>query len=568
MKKKYKYFEKALSYMDGVLDGSIPACKWTKLACERQQKDLNKAKRNLKSWDYRFDLDKAERICKFVELMPHIKGEWAGTTIKLEPWQCFYFTTKYGWVHKKTGHRRFRTSYAEIPRKNAKSTVSSAEMLYMATLDGEAGAECYSAATTKNQARIVFDVANAMAKKCPDFLTAFDVRARAHDILVDSNDSKCEPISAEAKNLDGLNIHFASVDELHAHKTRAVYDVIETACGARAQSMLSVITTAGDDIRGICYELHTYLKKILEGVFKDEAFFGIIYTIDEGDEWYSEIAFKKANPNYGVSVKPEVLTSLAQKAKRSASSQNNFKTKHLNVWAKSDHAWCNMEKWRQCSGLIKPRPKLDDLKGQRCWMGFDGSSKLDVSALIMLFEVDGIWLPYGKYYLPHDTVAERASTTYSHYDGWAKNGIFTLTPGDIVDYSYIQDDIREMCDMFDVDSVAYDPWQTTQMANTLHSEGINMVEVNANVKNFSEPMKHLEALIQSRQIDHGDCPVLTWMISNVVAHYDKKDNIYPNKERQEDKIDGVIALIQAIARAILHDDEFTSVYDTRGIVSG
>lgn len=564
--KKYPYIEKAMDYIDGVLDGSIPACKWIRLACQRQIDDLKRAQAKKSKWEFVFDPVKAEKICKFVELMPHIKGEWAGSKIKLEPWQCFYFTTKYGWVRKKTGHRRFRTSYAEIPRKNAKSTVSSAEMLFMATADGEPGAECYSAATTNKQARIVFDVANMMAKKCPEFLDYYNIRARAHDIIVDSNDSKCEPVSAEAKNLDGLNIHFASVDELHAHKTRAVYDVIETACGARTQSMLSVITTAGDDIRGICYELHTYLKKVLEGIFNDDSFFGLIYTIDDDDDWYSEEAFVKANPNFGISVKPEMLRSLGQKALRSSSSQNNFKTKHLNIWAKSNNAWMNMEKWRMCADLMRPRPKLQDLKGHKCYVGFDASTKLDVSALVMLFEIDNIWLPYSKFYLPSDTVAERASSTYSHYEGWAKDGLFTLTPGDIVDYSYIEDDIREINSMFDVDSIAYDPWQTTHMAQRLINDGVNMVEMAANVKNFSEPMKHLEALVHSQKIDHGHCPILTWMISNVVAHYDKKDNIYPNKERKEDKIDGVIALIQALGRVILHDDHFVSVYESRGIL--
>lgn len=566
MTNSYSHVEKAAKYIDDVLSGKIPACKWIRLACKRQQKDL-KRKYGPRRWPYVFDADRAEKVCNFIELLVHIKGEWAGKPLKLEPWQCFYFTTKYGWVYKDTGYRRFRTSYAEIPRKNAKSTMSGAEMLYMGTEDSEMGAECYSAATTKKQARIVFEVANKMARKSAKFRQAYDVNPRAHDILIGATDSVCEPVSAEANNLDGLNIHFASVDELHAHKTRAVYDVIETGCGARTQSMLSVITTAGTDIRGICYELHTYLKKVLDGIFEDHSFFGLIYTIDDDDDWTTEEAFIKANPNYGVSVKPEMIRNLARKARRSMSSQANFKTKHLNIWEKSDSAWCNMLKWRRCVGLVKPRPTLDDLKGYPCHGGLDASTKLDVSALMLLFDVDGIKLPFGKYYLPEDTVEERASTTYSHYSGWAKEGLFTLTPGDVVDYDYIGDDIREIHKNFDLQSLGYDGWQTTQLASQLTAEGIEMVEIAANARNFSEPMKELEAWIVARIIDHGDDPVLTWMISNVVAHFDKKDNIYPNKERYEDKIDGVVALIMAIARAILQEEAFESVYNTRGIVS-
>jgi phage terminase large subunit-like protein len=560
------YVDAALKYMHGVLDGTIPACKWVKLACERQKRDLEK-RYSKKNWPYVFDVSRAEDVCYFIEMLPHIKGEWAGTNIKLEPWQCFYLTTKYGWINKQTGYRRFRVSYFEVARKNAKSTLASGEMLYMATADGEAGAECYSAATTKQQARIVFDVANKMAKKCPDLIRAFQMRVRANDIQIDKTDGVCMPVSAEANNLDGLNVHFGGIDELHAHKSRAVYDVMETACGARTQSMLSVITTAGTDIRGICYEIHTYVKKILEKVFEDDAFFGMIYTIDDEDDWTDPAIYQKANPNWGVSVKPEMVNSLAKKAKRSTSSQSNFKTKHLNVWSKSDAAWMNMLKWHQCAKILKDRPTLEDLKGQKCHLALDASTKLDVTALVALFEVDGIMLPYGKFYLPEDTVSERASTTYSHYEGWAKEGRFTLTPGDVIDYQYIEDDIIEFCENYDVESFAYDPWQVTQLAQRLEDKGIEVVEVNANVRNFSEPMKTLEAWVVDKALDHGGCPILTWMVSNVVAHFDKKDNIYPNKERPEDKIDGVIALIMCIARVILQENKFDSVYNTRGLIT-
>jgi phage terminase large subunit-like protein len=552
-----------LLYAQDVVSKKIPASKWTRLACHRQITDLKK-KYHAGKWPYWFDPARGEKVCGFIENLRHIKGEWTGQKIKLEPWQCFYLTTLFGWVHKDTGFRRFRTSYLEVPRKNAKSTISSGVMLYMASGDREGGAECYSAATSKDQARIVFDAACKMANKSPDFKKYFDVRVQAHNILVKETDSTCKAVSAEAGNLDGLNVHFASIDELHAHKSRAVYDVIETGAGARAQSLISVITTAGTDITGICHELHEYLQKILDGVWADDSFFGIIYTIDDTDDWTTEAALRKANPNYGVSVKTEYLLNLVNKAKRSPASQSNFKTKHLDVWERSNTSWMDMAKWRACGGAAL---KIESFFGKKCWLGLDLSSKLDVTALVLLFNEENKWQIFGRYYLPEDTVEEKQHTTLSHYKAWAEHGRFTLTPGNIIDLDYIEQDIIKICGQFDVQDVAYDPWQATQLAVHLQQQRVPMVEVRAIVSNFSEPMKQLEALVHSKILQHGDDPVMAWMVSNVVAHYDKKDNIYPNKEKPDNKIDGVIALIMALSRAILGAQNTASVYDTRGIVT-
>ncbi len=552
---------KALQYAEDVVSGKIPAALPTVMACQRQLDDLQKPY-HAEHWPYVFSLAAAEKVCKFIELLPHIKGDKAGLGIVLEPWQCFYLTTVFGWLNRDTGYRRFRTSYMEVPRKNGKSVISSAVMLYMATADNEAGAECYSAATSKKQARIVFDVALKMAKKSAPLQLKYGVNPRTNDIQVNGTDSVCEPVSAEADNLDGLNPHFASVDELHAHKTRAVYDVMETACGARTQSLLSIITTAGTDISGICYELRDYGLKLLKGVFQDDSFFAIIYTIDEGDDWTTEAAFRKANPNYGVSVRPEYIANLGRKAKRSAASQGNFKTKHLNVWAQSNSAWMNMQKYNQCAGVAT---KQDDFKGMRCWVAVDLASKIDIAALVLLFYYNGLWFVFCKFYLPEDVVEEQESTTMSHYAGWAKDGYLTLTAGNVIDYDVIEDDIREVCSTYQVESVAYDPWHATQMANNLMKEGVPMVEVRNTVQNFSEPMKHIQAQVLSNKLRPGHNPVLTWMFSNVVAHTDKKENIFPNKERPANKIDGVVALIMAMARAILQEEEPASVYESRGL---
>ncbi len=565
----YPHVEKAIDYAEKVVAKKIPASELTILACKRQLKDLNR-KFHKTDWPYRFDLVKASRVCRFIELLPHIKGEWAGKKISLEPWQCFYLTTLFGWVYASTGYRRFRTSYLEVPRKNAKSTISSGVMLYMATADGEAGAECYSAATSKKQARIVFDVTCKMAKKARGLASKYGVLVRAHDIIIDKTDSVCEPVSAEANNLDGLNVHFGSVDELHAHKTREVYDVIETGAGARAQSLLSVITTSGSDRNGICYEIRDYVVKVLKGVFKDESFFGIIYTIDKKDDWTTELSFMKANPNYGISVKKEYLRNLCNKARRSAASQANFKTKHLDIWSQSDTAWMNMVAWDKCDAIAT---KLDDFRGRECWIGLDLASKVDIAALVMVFPYEGEWFIFCKFYLPQDAIEDSqddnatSKATLHHYETWSQQGFITLTPGSVIDFDMIEDDLRECCQLYDVKSIGFDPWQATQMANNLLKEKLPMVEVRQTTENLSAPMKELEALVRSNKLRPGGNPVLTWMASNVVAHLDKKDNIFPNKERKDNKIDGIIALIIAIARAIFHEDGFESVYDKRdGVV--
>lgn len=557
MTNDYQHCTAALQYAKDVVAKRIPASKLTRLACKRHIDDLKKKYHPVK-WPYVFDPRKGERVCRFIEKLVHIKGEWAGQRIKLEPWQSFYFTTKHGWIYKDNGYRRFRTSYLEVPRKNAKSTMSAGEMLYMCSADGEQGAECYSAATTKKQARIVFDTAQKMAKKAPDLLAAYRIRVRANDIIIDGTDSVAEPVSAEADNLDGLNIHFASVDELHAHKTRAVYDVIETGCGARAQSMLSIITTSGTDTTGICYELRDYLVKVLEKVFDDESFFGIIYTVDEGDDEYGELAFRKANPNYGISVKKEYLANLAKKAKRSIASRANFFTKHLDIWARSDTAWMDMQKYRKCASIATA---ISDFKGHKCTVGLDLSSKIDIAALVLVFYRDDLWYVFCKFYLPEDTVEEKEDTTANHYKTWAQQGWLTLTPGNVIDYDVIEEDLKKVCKEFKVESVGFDPWQATQLANNMTKLGIPMVEVGNNVKNFSEPMKQIDALVRQNKLRPGGNPVLQWMMSNVVAHLDKKDNIYPNKERPQNKIDGVIALIIAISRAIFQEPSKPSIYE-------
>lgn len=553
-----KYVTMAKHYAEAVVAGEILACRWVRLACQRQLDELVRFKG--KASPYRFNpklTDKAGRayypadnLCAFIERLPHVKGPLAGEAIELEPWQTFILSTVFGWVTPQ-GRRRFRRSYIEVPRGNAKSTLSSAVGLYMLTADGEGGAEVYSLATTRDQARIVFGDAQVMARRSAGFRSRFSVEVGAHNMHVLATGSKFEALSAEGSTLDGLNIHFGCVDELHAHKTRTVYDVVETGMGKRDNSLLWVITTAGSNRAGICYEVRSFVTKLLEGVFEDESQFGIVYGLDEGDDWTSEEALVKANPNWGISVRPEVLSQLQAKAMQLPSAVNNFKTKHLNEWVNADTAWMDMRAWDRCADQLLD---LESFMGQVCWIGLDLASKTDIAALVIVFthpDITGAYAAFGKYYLPEDTVHAAGN---SQYAGWMESGRLTVTPGNVIDFGWIEADLLAFASQFEIQAVAFDPFQATQLSTRMVSEGLPMIEVRPTVLNFSEPMKTLEALVLQEKLKHDGDPVLAWMASNVVAHLDIKDNIYPRKERPENKIDGIVALIMALSRAIKPGD--------------
>ena len=558
-----KYVDAALAYARQVVAGEIPACKWTRLACKRQLDDLERPSGD--EWRFVFDIERAERPCEFIELLPHIKGKWARERrlIELEGWQCFVITTVFGWINAATGMRRFREGYTEVPRKNAKSTLSSGLALFMLTADGEQGAEVYSAATTRDQARIVFDDAKGMAERLPDLRTYLGLAILQHALTVAATASSFRPLAAEGSTLDGLNVHFAVIDELHAHKTRAVYDVIDTARGAREQSLLWNITTAGSDRAGICYERRTHVTKVLGGQISDDSLFGIIYTIDEGDDPHDPASWAKANPNWLKSVLPDDMESASRKGAAMPSAMGNFLTKRLNVWVNADTAWMDMQAWDRCADLGLTVERVAHLP---CVASLDLASKVDIAAKCCIFEDKdaGKYYVKSKFYLPERAVEHSGN---SQYEGWQRSGWLTVTPGEVTDFDQIELDLASDMSQLQIQEVAFDPWQATQLASHMIAQGAPMVELRQTVQNMSEPMKQLEALVLQGKLVHDGNPALTWMISNVVCHRDAKDNIYPRKERNENKIDGAVALIMALARAIANQTDGPSVYEDRGIYS-
>jgi phage terminase large subunit-like protein len=576
------YVAEARKYAEAVLAGAVPACKWVKAACRRQLDDLERGAAG--EWAYEFSTTRAEHVCRFIELLPHIKGRWAGSRIRLEPWQIFILTAVFGWLVRGTLYRRYRTVYIEVPRKNAKSTLSSAVALYMLTADREPGAEIYSAATTRDQARIIFNDAKQMAQRTPELRIRFGVRCYVHSVSSQFREQRESelaeyaglfiPLSAEGSTLDGLNVHFATVDELHAHKKRAVWDVIETATGSRTQSLLWAITTAGVDTSGICYEQRSYVTRLLNAVLRrhdglgypikgtfadDETYFGIVYTIDDGDDWSDPTCWSKANPNLGISVYPDDIRRLADKALRMASARSNFLTKRLNVWVNAAQAWMDMRKWDACAD---PELAIEQFLEDDAIIALDLASKRDIADKLTLFDrlVDGKkhYYAFARHYLPDEACSDDVNPQYV---GWKTDGWLTTTPGNVTDYDAIERDLEADIARLKVREVPFDPWQATQLSTHMLEKGAPMIELRQTVQNLSEAMKEFEAVVIDGRFHHRGDPVLTWMVGNVIARRDAKDNIYPRKEHEDKKIDGAVACIMAIARAMVKAPPQASVYE-------
>lgn len=528
-------------------------------ACKRHLDDL--ARQDKASWPYEFNYRAGENVAEFTCGFQHIKGPLAGTNLTLEGWQDFLLTCIFGWVFKKTGKRRFRRVYIEVPRGNGKTTISVAPALYMLAADGEGGAEVYSAARVKDQAKIAFGLGQHMAKKCPAFRDELGVEVIAHRIVQASSASFFEAVSSDADSLDGKNVHFGLIDEVHAHRSRDVYDAIETGCGKRDQALLWAITTAGSDKTGIAYEQRSYVINILKGTVHDESYFGIVYTIDEGDDWTDPAIHRKANPNYGVSVEEKNLSDMCLKAKHSPASQAAFLTKHLNVWIQTDQALFDTAAWKACEDT---RLRIENYHGRPCRIALDLASKVDIAAKFLLFdEEDGTVTAFPTFYLPQSAIDKSKNASYG---GWAIEGHIKVTDGDVIDFNVIEADVRSDLSSFDVLEIGVDPWQSTQMATSLTEAGANVVEFRQVLANFSEPTKELDAMMREQRIKHDGNPVMSWMIGNVVGHYDAKENVYPRKERQENKIDGPVALIMALGLRMKGEVKTTSYLSTSDLL--
>lgn len=530
-------------------------CRFVRLAALRFLKDY---RRKRASW--RFDDWNANDVCDFIEKLPHVEGQWDTPEITLDPSQVFILVNVFGFRKRSDDTRRFSDVYIEMARKGAKSTLTGAVSLYCLTCEGEQGPQIVIGATTAEQAQKVFKPAKSMVQKSHDLQAAFELTAWAKSITCDQNQGFIQPVNAKASTQDGWNPHMAVTDELHAHKDRGLHDVLKSAFGARKNPLMWRITTAGYNPNGVCYEQRTLVTKILDGLVEADHYFGVIFTLDDGDEPLDESTWVKANPMIGVTPALAEMRAYAKEAAAAPGVMGEFKTKRLNVWTTSRGGWLNMHRWKRApANAVVPT----DLP---VWGGIDLGSVSDLTAFVLGWW-DGEELNLsGRYYLPESAIDARAYRGDFTYKNWAETGALQVTPGDRTDYAFIERDIAKACDVYDVLGIGYDPWNATQLVNSLTAQGLPVVEVRQGGRTLNPAMKELESRMLGSELRHDGNPVLTWAASNVVARVDANDNIAPDKKHSMDKIDPIVAALNAIVLMLTEQDS-QHAYKDRGFIS-
>jgi len=535
---------KADEYIAAVISGEIVAGELVRLACQRHARDLEDGHTR----GLRFDRAKAQRVIDFFGFLRHSKGEWANQQFTLEPWQQALTWILFGWVHTGTGYRRFRTAIVELARKNGKSTWAAGVALFLTIADGEQGAEVFSVAVKRDQARLVHGEATRMVAKSPSISKVLK-RGRDNLHSLQSN-SKFEPLASEEDSLDGLNPHGVIADEVHAWKNRLLWDVLFTAMGARRQPLLLGISTAGYDRESVFFQQHDYSIKVLKGIVEDDSWFCWITCLDEEDDWEDESTWVKANPNLGTTIRLEELRSAAAKAKASPAELNSFLRLRLNKWTSSHTAWMPMDKWELCSAPVG----AEALKGRPCFGGLDLSTTTDVSAFVLLFPPcgdDRKWSVLPNLFLPEEAIEQRSKRDRVPYDQWRRQGFFNLTPGNVIDYDYIRAKVQELASQYDIREIAFDRYNSSQIVTQLMGDGFTMVPFGQGYVDMNSPVKRLMELVLTGDLAHGGNPVLRWMANNCMAATDPAGNIKLDKSKSREKIDGMVALAMALGRAIL-----------------
>ena len=513
---------------------------------------------------YIYDNKKAERAVAFIEtFITHTKGELANKPFILEDWQKeSIIKPLFGWIDK-DGMRKYRTCYIEIPRKNGKSNLSAAIALYMLFADGEPGAEIISAAADRNQANIVFGIAKQMVLNNPELNKRAKVFRNA--ITIEDKGSYYKSISSESNTAHGMNISTLIFDELHAQKSADLYEVCTTSTGARRQPLIIAITTAGYDKQSICYQQSEYAQKVRDGIIDDPTFLPVLFRAENEDDWTSEEVWKKANPGFGSIIKEAYFRQQFNKAKITPSFQNTFKRLHLNLWTGSQSLWIDDNDYMACN--ISPIDPLK-FKGRDCFAGLDLASTRDVSALVLIFpdeEENFDVLPF--FFLPEEKVRSEGLGDGVDYLTWVDQGHIIMTEGNVQDYNFIEAKFKELAEDYNIVSCAFDRWNSSQIVVNLIQDGAKMNPIGMGFVSLSAPTKLLEKLILAKQINHGGNPVLRWMMNNVHISEDPAANIKPNKAKSTNKIDGVVALICALAEYLNSiEGDNQSIYNERGLV--
>ena len=507
-----------------------------------------------------FDKESAIKAINFIEkFCSHTKGELAGKPFLLEDWQKEIVGNIFGWKSEETNLRKYRTVFIEVPRKNGKTTLCAAISLYMLFADSERGSEVYAAAGDRNQAGIVFEIAKGM------ILNSHELTSRSkvfrNSITHEAKGNFFQAISSDSKTKHGFNANCIIFDELHTQPNRDLWDTLTTSTGSRRQPLTMAITTAGYDKQSICYEVYNYAKKVEDGSIEDETFYPVIFEADEEDDISLESTWKKANPNYGISLRKEYMEQEARKAVSVPSYQNTFKRLMLNIWTDSQTQWIGHNEWIECATDFDYK----SLDGMKCWGGLDLASTRDISAFVLVFEVEKkyVFLPF--LFIPEDNAKKRSDRDGVDYMTWIKQGNVIATPGDVADYNFIRAKINELSVKYKIQSIAYDRWNASMLVTELMNDGANMSPFGQGFVSMSAPTKELEKLILSKEIVHDNNPAMNWMLSNVAVMEDPAGNIKIAKNKSKEKVDGIVSMVMALGE-FMDGEDLGSIYDSRDLL--
>ena len=528
-----------------------------RLCYTRHQNDLKRVADP--DFPFYFDDQAADRAVEFIErFCRHSKGRWAGQNFELLRWQQFVVRCVFGWKHKSDGRRRFKVAFVQVARKQGKSTLAAGIALLLLVADKEPGAEVYSAATKRDQSKIVFDEAARMVRKSPELLKFCEViggkpHSRTNNISVERLGAKFEPLSADSDTQDGLNIHGGILDEIHQWKDPMLYEVLETGTGARDQPLLFGITTPGAGQLGVCWETRQHAENVLDQVVTDDAFFCFVAEPEKEADYDDEKTWEQGNPSIDVTVRREDLREKADRAAELVSRQNSFRRLHCGQWTEQIDRWINLDIWRECAGTFDP----EILAGRPCYGGLDLASTTDLNALVFCFPpIDE--RPYFYYlcqtFVPSEAIKRLRRNLKQPFDLWKADGYIETTDGDATDYEVIRKRINEAAEIYDVREIAFDPWNAADLVNRLQEhDGHVMVKISQQTAGMSDPSKRFERLLLERKIRHGENPVFTYCAKNVAIWKDANENIKPSRKSSGGKIDVIVAAIMATGRAALHD---------------
>ena len=512
-----------------------------------------------------FNPDLAQRAITFINMLKHTNGEWHGKNFELLPWQTQIISDVFGTV-KPNGYRQYNTAYVEIPKKQGKSELAAAVALYLLAGDGEWGAEVYGCAADRQQASIVFDVACQMVEQCPALKKRIKPIISQKRLVYLPLNSFYQVLSAESYTKHGLNVHGVIFDELHAQPNRALYDVMLHGSGdARKQPLFFLITTAGTDRNSICWEVHSKAKDSIEGRKHDKSFYPVIYGAEDDDDWGDEKVWYKANPSLGVTVDIDKLKTAFNSAKENPAEENLFRQLRLNQWVKQNVRWMPMDAWDKCDFAVN----AEKLLGRECYGGLDLSSSTDITAFVLVFPPTAdddkySILPY--FWIPEDTIDMRVRRDHVPYDTWLGRGQVIATEGNVIHYGYIENFIEGLGTKYHIKEIAFDRWGAVQMVQNLEGMGFTVVPFGQGFKDMSPPTKELMKLVLEQKIAHGGNVPLRWMMDNVYVRTDPAGNIKMDKEKSTERIDGAVATVMALDRAIRNEGSTDSVYNERGII--